>query len=285
MSYFFRPGFKEISKEFTTMINNEQSYKYFDIPRHERDSVIAFLLNSLLHARAACRIPSNEKTFDEDVNIYMAHLLFANALPDYHDMTQRYLSLDAIGLMDLIESNPDKVVRYFIYKVNADYLFVHLGLFTDLKGAWRKPFRKSERQYIEMAQNYYDHASVFNHQIYRKKTAIGEVLEKLSTHFHDYLVILNSVRKDFFQVLNWMRSPQAAEGKENEPLNMKAFLEEKLNAFLDLYGEWLNTKSEELVPDLIRMVDDIRSIDPTFGFNLDTIQNKKVSESENGRLT
>ena len=50
---------------------------YFDLKKQERDAAVGYLLGNILHARQACNIPSNEKKFDEDVNIYMAHLLFA----------------------------------------------------------------------------------------------------------------------------------------------------------------------------------------------------------------
>lgn len=257
-------------------MNDKKGYAYFDIPKQERDSAIGFLLNALLQARASCQRPSNQKIFDEDVNIYLAHLLFANSLPDYQEMTNRYLSLNSSDLMELVDHNPDKVVRYFIYKVNADYLLVHLGIFSDLCASVRRPFKKSERQYAEMAQNYYDHALICNQQIYRKKTAIGDVLEKLSLNFSDYQVILHSVRKEFFQMMNWIRSREISPGSQDKqaaPFRPpQGWIEEKQNEFLDLYGEWLKTKSEELVPQLIHLVEEIKLADPTFGFDIDSVR-------------
>ncbi len=246
-----------------------KQYQYFDIPKQERDSVIGFLLNALLKARQSCRMPSNQKTFDEDVNIYLAHLLFANSLPDYHEMSSRYLTLNASNLMELVELNQDKVTRYFIYKINADYLLVHLGVFGDLVTPVAKPFRKSERQFVEMGQNYYDYAHVCNQQIYRKRTAVGDVLEKLSHHFDDYKVILQSVRKDFFHILDWVRQQSKRVAEASGGVSEHEFsLEHKQNEFLDLYGEWLKTKSEDLIPELIRLVEEIRRMDTGFGFDV-----------------
>src|SRR3989338_7626973 len=135
------------------MENKEKQYFYFDIPKQERDSAIAYLLNALLKSRSACALPSNQGEFDEDVNIYLAHLLFAASLPDYQGAVQRYLSTNVSEMANLMEKNDDRIVRYFIYKVNADHLMVHLGIFQDLEKSHHS-FGKSEHQFSSMAQNY-----------------------------------------------------------------------------------------------------------------------------------
>lgn len=261
-------------------MNDENKYNYFDLTKQERDSAISFLLNSLLKAREICDQPSNKKAFDEDVNIYLAHLLFANSFADYQEMANRYLTINVSELMELLEQNPDKVTRYFIYKVNADYLMVHLGIFRDLNPAQPVPFKKTERQYIELGRDYYDHASLCNQQIYRKKTAVGDVLVKLSNRFQDYQQILKLVRDDFFHFVNWVRSHEEARKKVlidppailDQPAGVD--LEQKQNEFLDIYGEWLNTKSEELIPVLIRLSEELKRIDPRFAFDVSSLHSE-----------
>ena len=243
---------------------------YFDLEKQERDAAIGYLLSSILHARKTCGIPSNEKTFDEDVNIYLAHLLFAFLLPDYQQLIGRYLSLNATDLMDAVEKQEDKVVRYFIYKVNADYLLVHLGIFNDLTTAHPRHFQKSEKQFIELGQTYYDHASQYNHHIYRKHTAVGDVLEKLSSHFEDYRKILHAMREEFFHLAKRMESEGA--GRYGLPKVVKRIeLEHRQNEFLDVYGEWLRTKSRDLAMKLVHLAGEIRKLDPAFGFNSDSL--------------
>ena len=90
------------------MKQDANKYLYFDIPKKERDSAIAFLLDALLKSKVACgasRLKENE--FDEDVNIYLAHLLFAASLPDYQKAIKRYLSSNVSELADLVEENDD----------------------------------------------------------------------------------------------------------------------------------------------------------------------------------
>ena len=50
-------------------MERDKDYQYFDLKKSERDAVIGYLLNTLLQARESCHIPSNEKGYDEDVNI------------------------------------------------------------------------------------------------------------------------------------------------------------------------------------------------------------------------
>ena len=70
---------------------SEKGYLYIDIPRQQRDSAIAYLLDVLLKSRATCNMESNkDDLFDEDVNIYLAYLLFAASLPDYQEAVSAF---------------------------------------------------------------------------------------------------------------------------------------------------------------------------------------------------
>ena len=255
----------------------EPNMMYFDLKKQERDAAIGYLLGNILNARQACGIPSNEKKFDEDVNIYLAHLLFAFLLPDYQKLISRYLSLNASDLMEAVEKQNDKVVRYFIYKVNADYLLIHLGVFNDLASG-RRSFQKSERQFIELGESYYDHASQFNYQIYRKHTAVGDVLEKLSHSFGDYTRILHVLREEFFELVKRMKLENDHVDKKDmsmaKLINGLEF-EQKVNEFLDLYGAWLQVKSQDMKLKVIRAAEAIKAIDSSFQFNPELLEQKR----------
>ncbi len=251
------------------MEDKEKKYLYFDIPKHERDSAIAYLLNALLKSRSACELPSNQEVFDEDVNIYLAHLLFAASLPDYQGAVQRYLSTNVSELADLMEKNDDRIVRYFIYKVNADHLMIHLGIFQDLDKN-HHAFGKSEHQFSSMAQNYYQQAASYNRRIYRRETAIGSVLGKLAGRFERYKKILRFARKEFFHFANGFGD----EGFQRFCDDVSRFeREERLNhaidSFLDGYSEWLRTRTEETRLKLIERAVELKALDPDFTFDFE----------------
>ena len=67
-------------------------YLYFSLSSEDRESAIYFLLESILKAKDQSHNLTRTLSFDEDVNIYLAHLLFAVSLPDYHDMADPFLS-------------------------------------------------------------------------------------------------------------------------------------------------------------------------------------------------
>ncbi|OGW90152.1 MAG: hypothetical protein A3A73_01785 [Omnitrophica bacterium RIFCSPLOWO2_01_FULL_50_24] len=249
------------------MNDGMKRYLYFDIPKQERESAISFLLQALLKSRDACEL-SREKDsdLDDDVHIYLAHLLFAASLPDYQDAVKRYLSKNVSDMAELIEENDDRIVRYFIYKVNADHLLVHLGLFQDLERGINA-FAKSQEQYVSMAQNYYVQAADHNQRIYRRETAIGSVLGKLSRQFKRYQKILRFARKEFFhfanqfQDLNFIKFCEELGHYEAEHT-----LTEARDHFLDCFVEWNRTKNPSLHERLLNAAERLKRLDPSFAF-------------------
>src|SRR3989338_3716765 len=249
------------------MMDNANKYLYFDIPKQERDSAIAFLLDALLKSKRACELSvSNQAEFDEDVNIYLAHLLFAASLPDYQKAIERYLSTNISELTELVERNDDRIVRYFIYKVNADHLLVHLGIFQDLE-AGKHLYGKSNEQYASMGQNYYRQAADYNQRIYRRQTAIGSVLGKLAHRFSRYQAVLRFARKEFFHFANHFRDDDfvkfCAALKKYE---RDKFVTETRDRFLDCYCEWKRTKSPEARERLMEIVKELKRVDSAFMF-------------------
>jgi hypothetical protein len=255
-------------------MDTKKVFHYFDLEKQEREAIVNYLLQALLRARKNCHLPSGEKMFDEDVNVYLAHLMFASTLSDYQELVGRYLSLSTGDLVESIEKNNDKVVRYFIYKVNADYLLIHLGIFHDLLPNASRRLAKSEHQWAEMGQSYYGHASQYNHQIYRKNTAVGEVLEKLAFRFEDYKKILESVSDEFFHLIKEMALSdthgECCGGKLTHLIGSLE-LERKQNEFLDLYGKYLKTNSKDIIEPLAQAAKELKALDPSFDFPLNSI--------------
>ena len=251
------------------MLEKGSGQYYFDIPKQERDSSISFLLNSLLKSRNACNLSSNQPEFDEDVNIYLAHLLFAASMPDYQIAVKRYLSKNVSEMADLIDRNEDRIVRYFIYKVNADNLMVHLGIFQNLENS-TQIYGKTEQQFSSMAEAFYKQAAIYNRKIYRRETAVGTVLEKLASGFQRYKTILRFARKEFFHFSNGFHDePFQKFCSDVTRYEKEAKLNEAIDLFLDTYAEWIRTKALNSKLKLIHQAKVLREIDPDFSFSFD----------------
>jgi len=242
-------------------------YLYFDIDRQERDSAVRYLLGVILRSRIDLGMDPQAEEFDEDVNIYLAHLLFAIALPEYHELAEPYLSSESSDVLRWVNATEDRTIRYFIFKVNADHLLVHLTLFDDLGARpWRGIFRRSRRHFQEMGRLYYEQASSYHTRIYRKKTGVGEVLQKLARSFDVYSEVLRSVRRDYLHFVTRFRD-QAFDRflQELTHYEQESGKKQKVDFFLDLYSEWLRTKDSKLQSEVQRVLREIRKFDPEFG--------------------
>lgn len=242
---------------------------YFDITKQERDSAIRYLLGTIIKSRNEINFPSNSCIYDEDVNVYMAHLLFAVSLPEYHEMAEPYLSTDTSDILRWVRATEDRTIRYFIFKVNADHILMHTAIFDDLnKNSRKRIFRKTPQHHQEVAKLYYEQAAAYHKRIYRKKTGVGEVLTKLAQYFDQYQEILRYARREYFHFVNSFKDQAfnqfLGEFKQYErDFNSKA----KMDRFLELYGRWLMSHDPALATEVLRVTRELKAIDPDFNFD------------------
>ena len=250
----------------------DENCLFFDISKQERESAIRYLLGAILNCRRELNIPSNQQVFDEDVNVYLAHLLFAVSLPEYRDMAEPYLSMETNNIIQRIRDTEDRTVRYFIFKVNADHILLHTAIFDDLtgkKGSKQKFFKRSSSHYRELAQLYYDQAALYHTRIYRKKTGVGEVLEKISKHFDLYQGLLKMVRREYFNFMNSFRDQAFTQFMtEIRRFETESTKQQKVDLLLDLYNEYLKTKNPELKMRIGEISAQISEVEPGFRFDI-----------------
>lgn len=246
---------------------NKTPYLFFDVDKHERDSAIRFLLGAILRSRMELETGRSIAEFDEDVNVYLAHLLFAIALPEYHELAEPYLSTESSEVLRWVKATEDRTIRYFIFKVNADHLLIHLAIFDDLgEKPWRGIFKRSKKHFAELGKLYYEQASNYHARIYRKKTGVGDVLEKLGRYFDVYSEVLRTVRRDYLHFVTRFRDEVFDRFlQELNRFEWESAKRERLDQFLDLYSQWLKTKDPELQFQVHRTLQEIRKFDPEFG--------------------
>ena len=245
----------------------KEPYFYFSIDKQERESAIRFLLGAILRSRVELGINSSIEEFDEDVNVYLAHLLFAIALPEYHELAEPYLSSESSDVFQWVKSTEDRTIRYFIFKVNADHLLIHLAIFDDLKGkSHREVFQRPEKHFSELGRLYYEQAASYHSRIYRKKTGVGEVLDKLARYFDIYLELLRIVRRDYLHFVTRFRDQAFDRFMDEFNVYEKEIVKKiKIDHFLDVYSQWLKTKDPHLQSQVFQVLQDIKQLDPEFG--------------------
>lgn len=254
------------------MKNNNKSeknqYLYFDMSVNERDSALRFLLSAIIKTKEEHPNLTRKAAVDEDVNVYLAHLMFAIALPEYHEMADPYLSKHSSDIMEWVKGTEDRTVRYFIYKVNADHLLMHTTLFHDLSKGKRKTILQSPDEYYqELAALYYSEAAKYHQQMNRKKTGIAHVLEKVAVDFKYYQRILELVRNDYFDFVQTFREKHfnnlLSEISHYEKEN---FYDKKMDDFLSAFHEWNEAQNEAMRAKVSQLAADLKRMNPEFQF-------------------
>ena len=232
-----------------------------------------FMMNCLLYSRMEAGYPSNDEYFDEDVNVYLAGLLTSIVYPHSRAFSSSCVASSDAALFEQVCAARSPRERYLLYRDSADRMLLSLGIFRNAR--LRRPDSKprlalTERGCIGRGKTYYALARSYAAQAHRANTGVGEVLGKLSHGFERYLSVLSVMSGEH---LNFFR--QISDGEifhlENASRSFERSAELKLlhDRFLDLFSTYLRGKSPRTKQELVAATDEIRSIDPSFSFDIE----------------
>lgn len=228
------------------------------------------MLNCLLHSRVHTGLESNSEFYDEDVNVYLAHLLNSHIDPKYLTRSADRIARNDVDLFRMIESSTSDRVRYETYKANADYLLMALSifdLFDDHRHNRLSVFRTPRQVYIGRAGAYYALAASYATKLKGGPSGVSRTLEKLAEGIDSYVKIMSYMRSHYLDLIR-RYSPGELFHLDltiNEVERGEA-LERQRDEFLDTYHAWLKTGVKELRDKLVEQARLLREIDPTFEF-------------------
>ncbi|MCK4412329.1 MAG: hypothetical protein KAY32_02170 [Candidatus Eisenbacteria sp.] len=246
----------------------------------ERRPTYHFMMKCLLYSRMETGLVSNKDYYDEDVNVYIAHLLNSFIDPSYIQRAGRYLSKYDTEVFERLGESQDARLKYTLYKTNADFLLVSLGIFDNPAvvdpantGGGTHPERRfwqpSEEAYVGRGKTYYRFAYTYSQQIHNPHAAITEVLEKLSTGFEKYLRILAHMRGEYLNLMDRLSRGEIYHLERRVDEAQKAGDVRTLqDEFLDLFLEWKKTGDERTKTRLEKVVRRIKKLDTDFAFEL-----------------
>ena len=246
---------------------------YIDLKETSRDlqPTYYFMINCLLYSRMETGLVSNQDFYDEDVNVYLAHLLHSFINPEYVEQSKKFLSKYDTEVFRRLANSGDARLKYLIYKTNADFLLVSIGIFDNpaAAGGGRSKISPSEEAYIGRGKTYYHFAYSYSQQMHRKNQGVSEVLEKLSVGFDKYLRILSHMRGEYLDLLKRLSKGEVyhLERSVNEA-STQELLRVKQDELLELYSAWKKEPNAEVEESLERVVGEIRQINPSFRFEL-----------------
>src|SRR5204862_3987289 len=91
---------------------------YVDLKETDRNlqPTYYFMINCLLYSRMETGLVSNQDFYDEDVNVYLAHLLHSFINPEYVEQSKKFLSKYDTDVFRRLSNSTDSRLKYLIYK-------------------------------------------------------------------------------------------------------------------------------------------------------------------------
>ncbi len=229
-----------------------------------------FMLNCLLHSRVNTGIESNSDFYDEDVNVYLAHLLNAHIDPRYLLRVSRYIFPTDAALAASLDGDTDCRTKYETYKANADFLLMAVSvfdLFEEPRHSCPYELRTPKRTYIGRAAMYYSLAASYATKLARGDSPIAATLAKVSEGIEGYVRILSYMRG---QYLDFIKRYSPGElfhlDRALEEVERDEMIEQMRNEFLDTYHAWMKTGLPDLKSKLKEQAELLREVDPSFEF-------------------
>lgn len=187
---------------------NDSQYCALPLKEKVKDTFYNFFMVRWLLAREAAGMESdhgyvpvikglrmNDMAFDEDVNVYVSGLL-ANAAGSagFHQKLARYVRDTELGIHRLAGESSDRAFKFMVYRTNADHIFLRLGIFDH----FREDFGSSYAQ-LTRGKRYYAFAAGYLGEINRGRSALQDVIEKMSVRLDDYYEILSTMTRKYLE--------------------------------------------------------------------------------------
>jgi len=243
-----------------------QDYGYRVVGTGEEGGSLSFMLDSLLKSRIET---GEETTDDEDVNVYLAGLLHSFMDSSFFLKNGRFLSQFDGDVFSRAEADGDMRLRYRVYKGNADFALMSLGMFGGMPGrpTLRKLANSSGESAADRGRLYYRVASSARIRLRRNPSGVSEVLEKLAERFDTYTLILSHLRVRHFHLLRRVsRGAMFHLQRDAHDRAKPALFENGRDWFLDAYWTWLQSGSEVARGEVNRLGAELNDLDGSFRF-------------------
>lgn len=154
-------------------------------------------------------IKANEMKYEEDVNQYITLVLAELVNPKSLALANKYLVNLKSDAGQVATDMAERSKKYFVYKVNADFLLLNLGLFnpdTNILGT----------AYFDKGESYYFYAASSLKAVMGGRSGQSDVLEKLSLKFGKYVEILRHMKNSADNYLSFHFKIQKIEMEQLE---------------------------------------------------------------------
>ncbi len=236
-----------------------------------------YMMDNLLESRKDNGYPPNSDFFDEDVNVYLASLLTSRIYGGL-DPSGSCVEMDYdIHLFETLNRTADPRTRFRSYRMAANAILLGLGVFDNPAG--RRPgsaahMAMTNGAWAGRGSAYYRLAWAAAAETFRRPTAIGDVMGKLSTGFERYARVLSSMRSSCLNMLPSLSDGELFHlGRKILEDDRKKELSALYDSFLDAWNDYRSEGSPAAMKKLEERCAELRKADPSFEFEaIDTFE-------------
>lgn len=230
-----------------------------------------YMMDNLLDCRKESGFPSNREVFDEDVNVYIAALLTSHVFGNEPGITTEMIMPYDIPLFESARNEGDPRRRFNIYRANADHLLIRIGVFDnpgDSRPGSATHMALTRDTWTGRGKAYYRLAWASAAETFRRPTAIGEVMEKLSSGFERYVGVLSAMRSSCLNMI-----PRISDGgmfhlkKSILEEDMKKKATALYDQFLDAWTAYRRSGGLEDRKKLELVTEELKRTDMSFSFD------------------
>ncbi|MFP4162511.1 MAG: hypothetical protein ACLFQB_01400 [Chitinispirillaceae bacterium] len=243
---------------------------FFDLKDKEVRSARFFFLEHVLKARADLNMESGRHASDQELNVYIAGLL--NSLLTDSDSflkTKSHISPFDVDVRAYIDSHPGKRNEYIVYRDNADFGLMVLGLFDDYehKGSYKKFVLTADCEQGRVALYYELAASALTH-LQGNSASLVTVFESMAENMKEVLQILHRAAKTYFEIMERLSEGSAYHlQREIEQMDNRESYNRKLDDFLKLYSLYKENPGEEIRNELLIRAEELKKLNSKFSFD------------------
>jgi len=178
-----------------------------------------------------------------------------------------YISTRDSDVFARVQETKDQRLRYRVYKANADFLYVSLGIFgeSSLVGDAPETDEDAQTRFTGRGKSYYQFASAYAERLFGRGAAIAEVMDKLSRNFEAYTKVMIWMSGEYLHLMNQMSSGEMYHLEHGTQEHFeKSYKRNSWDELLDSYVEWRKTRSKESLRRIARAARELKRVDPSF---------------------
>ncbi|NLD99925.1 MAG: hypothetical protein GX640_08620 [Fibrobacter sp.] len=241
---------------------------FYNLGEKQTQETSFFFLEHLLKARADLHMESGLHEYDQEINIYLMGLLNSLFGSDTFLKQKPYISPFDTDIRDYLETHPGLRNEYRVYRDNADFGLVLLGLF--LKYQHRGSYHNIVLQNLDSEGRialYYELAASALSHLQGTSVSLVKVYMSIAEYLPEILQILRQTATNYFDFIQRISDGSLYHlEKEIHENGIKSLYDQKLDEFLKSYAMYKENPTEDKKENLTVLAEELKKLNSKFQF-------------------